>query len=381
MRKRLHDNSTSSIADSSDSSLRSANQRPPLNESIRSKRRKSVSSQRSTAWATESTEYHRSKVGLVDNQPESWPVKTAKLSEKQERFIRNWFEDFAEGNTRSCVPFEEINALATLVKAPSQSVWDHVNESYIGPDAARLECSLQSSRTTPLGSTCENAHSGYSVVEANKHLPSATLTLVEKYVRASQRRRAQKDGRRRVNEGPFRCIFGCGYRTKRAYDWRRHEETHEPQELWLCHFCCQSAESTPFLVNRRDKFLKHAKLIHKDRDAEEVLDMSKVNFRAKFDPQCPFCPEVSDTWDDRCKHVLAHFEDEIHRKSLRLTSHAEAEAHLSLLSDKEGGDHLDDSTSAGSSESADDGMYIFQQEPNTSIPTGRTDGGSGDIES
>lgn len=31
-----------------------------------------------------------------------------------------------------------------------------------------------------------------------------------------------------VSAGPYRCTFGCRYRTKRTFDWRHHEETHEP---------------------------------------------------------------------------------------------------------------------------------------------------------
>jgi len=65
------------------------------------------------------------------------------------------------------------------------------------------------------------------LTEADDHLPPTTIDLVEKYVKAC--RCTRNKGSHPVNTGPYKCTFGCGHRTKRAFDWRRHEETHEPQ--------------------------------------------------------------------------------------------------------------------------------------------------------
>jgi hypothetical protein len=277
-----------------------------------------------------------------------WPRQGSagiiKLNNKQKRFIRKWLDDFAEGHT-NLLP-DDIRALATLVKAPQQPILDYINAKLAIMPTNSIHLSDQRqvhlSASKPRAEHSPGSSTGYSLVEANKHLLPGTLQLVEKYVKASQRRRASTDGRRRVNKGPFRCTFSCGYATKRAFDWRRHEETHEPQELWLCHFCCQNNVENPFLVNRRDKFIKHARDAHTGRDPEDVLEMSKVDFVAKFDPKCPLCPQVHETWDDRCKCILSHYDDELMRKSKKGASFSDSGDRIDCTSEQDTSDPLDD---------------------------------------
>ncbi|KAF2709338.1 hypothetical protein K504DRAFT_345106, partial [Pleomassaria siparia CBS 279.74] len=213
------------------------------------------------------------------------------LTKKQKLFVRQWIENFVDRESRSFPANEEVNALATLIHSSPQIILEYIHNKFA------------LTRTS-------SATSGYSFKEKNRHL-GASLDAVERYVIACHRRRAPNDGRRKINIGPYRCTYGCGYRTKRPFDWRRHEETHEPQELWLCHFCRQNEHQNPFLVNRKDKFLSHSKSAHKDWDPEQVSMMSKLDFHAKFDPKCPICPETTDSWNDRCKHIIRHFEDDI----------------------------------------------------------------------
>lgn len=266
-----------------------------------------------------------------------WRTEAYKLTHKQKKFIRQWFESFATDQPQRFPPSETINALATLVQASQQTVLDYINKKYITPETTVASSRLQDPESHPLADDRQrkDTFAGYTVKDANRHLAPATLQLVEKYVAACQRRRAQIDGRRSVNAGPFRCTFGCGYQTKRAFDWRRHEETHEPQELWLCLLCYQNNhEQNPFLVNRKDKFLKHAKEAHKGWEAETVLDMSKVDFHANFNPQCPLCPEVSQSWDERCRHILGHYEDEM-QNGLGRTSRQPKSSDIGSSSDED----------------------------------------------
>ncbi|KAF2690862.1 hypothetical protein K458DRAFT_63961 [Lentithecium fluviatile CBS 122367] len=256
---------------------------------------------------------HSSTVGNLTAQM-SCPLpyrkfNTGTLTDRQKVFIQQWHQNFAASFVDPSPASESINALATLVQSPPQPIRDYLDTEY-GP-LQRASTTTQSPPLSQPSGYDERAHSraSYTLREANHHLPPDTLALVEKYVSSCRRRRAQKDGRRSVNEGPLECTYGCGYRTKRAFDWRRHEETHEPQELWLCHLCRQNGEHNPFLVNRKDKFLRHVKDAHKKWEPETVLDMSRVDFQADFDPRCRKCPEVSRTWDDRCRHVLSHYED------------------------------------------------------------------------
>lgn len=245
--------------------------------------------------------------------------KVYKLRGEQKDFIRHWFKSIAKGQEKPYLAIEEIDAFATLVKAPPQAIREYVQKKLKSTKGAENYVGLNVSEQGGIKTegVTHQSYSQYTLREANKHLDDTTLDSIEKYVSASQRRRTQSDGRRSVNQGPYRCTFGCGYRTKRSFDWRRHEETHEPQELWLCHFCKQKGDINPFLVNRKDKFLQHVKDSHIGRDAEDVLEISFIDFRAKFNPQCPICPHTFQTWDERCKHVLSHFEDEIYPKKLQ----------------------------------------------------------------
>lgn len=247
------------------------------------------------------------------------------LATKQKRFLQLWYEDFAQLNIDSSLSSDYMTALAKVIHTEPRLVFDFIDQrrksihqtgqsSGLGDNVRRLSQSSEALRGSD----------GSPSTEANDHLPPMTLNLVEKYVFACRRRRAQTDGRRSVNQGPFRCTFGCGYRTKRAFDWRRHEETHEPQELWLCIVCNMN---NPFLVNRKDKFLKHVSDKHRDHVAEKLLDDSKLAFVPDAVLACPICKAESDSWDERCRHVLGHFEDEVEKgmKRVRLVREEEEE--------------------------------------------------------
>lgn len=238
---------------------------------------------------------------------------TCRLSDEQKSFIHQWRQTFSSHPQDPMPPNESINALATLLQSSPQPIREYLNTDY--ETRRRLKSASEQAAASQLSTKEQSSplRTEYVLKEANQRLDPHTLALVEKYVASCRRRRTQNDGRRSVNEGPLKCTYGCGYRTKRAFDWKRHEETHEPQELWLCHLCCQNEEPNPFLVNRKDKFLKHVKDAHKKWEPEVVFEMSKVDFQADFNPRCHLCPNVSTTWDDRCRHVLSHYEDSVQR--------------------------------------------------------------------
>ncbi|KAF2035366.1 hypothetical protein EK21DRAFT_53897 [Setomelanomma holmii] len=234
----------------------------------------------------------------------------------QRRLLGQWYEDFAQPGAISSFSEKYTKALATVIRTKPQLVVEYFKNAQGQPDHRGQDCehgdeNLLSSRRSQL------SRESYSLTQANSHLSSNTLALVDKYVSSCRRRRSQNDGRRSVNTGPFRCTFGCGYRTKRAFDWRRHEETHEPQELWLCTICSQRNTNNPFLVNRKDKFLKHASDKHAEIAAEGVLDESRVPFVPRAEWSCIYCGLDNESWDERCRHVLAHFEDEVERSMKR----------------------------------------------------------------
>lgn len=265
--------------------------------------------------------------------------KRNSLTKKQQRFLRLWHEDFAQADSSSAMVEECTTALATAMQTQPGLVFDYIERRRKGSEEHDKELGNLHEEHSPSyqSQASEASTEPYTLSKANDHLPQPTLALVEKYISACRRRRSPTDGRRSVNSGPFRCTFGCGYRTKRVFDWRRHEETHEPQELWLCTICARSELHNPFLVNRKDKFLKHAADKHTHVAAEEVLQKSKLPFVPRAELGCTYCGEESGTWDERCRHVLGHFEDEMERGMKRVkVVHEEGEEEPALLVSEDG---------------------------------------------
>ena len=274
-----------------------------------------VEEKKDMACTTSSAEDIRTTTSAGNSNSRVTETGRGGLAKKQKRLLRLWYEDFAQHDVTSLLLNDCMVSLAKAIQAQPELVSEYIRQRHkniddIGQTIDNDHRGRISSCSTHTSET--NAES-YSLTEANEHLPPTILKLVEKYVSACRRRRSQNDGRRSVNTGPYRCTFGCGYRTKRAFDWRRHEETHEPQELWLCTLCSQQDLQNPFLVNRKDKFLKHVTDKHGEWTAEQVLDMSKVAFIPRAELGCTYCGTDSGSWDERCRHVLGHFEDEVER--------------------------------------------------------------------
>ncbi|KAF1940814.1 hypothetical protein EJ02DRAFT_316734, partial [Clathrospora elynae] len=236
------------------------------------------------------------------------------LNSKQKNFVRQWYDAFAHSESRPVLSSECMSALAILIQARPQLVFEYIKTTYPSHTCSNSLDTNESAhpqRTSIFPSKPQGQDD--SLETANAHLLPATLHLVQKYITTCRRTRPKTDGRRSVNTGPYRCTFGCGYATKRVFDWRRHEETHEPQELWLCTLCSQQDTDKAFLVNRRDKFVRHVREAHEGWKAETVLGLSKVDYRPRGSLGCTICGEKSGGWDERCRHVLWHFEDEVQR--------------------------------------------------------------------
>jgi hypothetical protein len=244
------------------------------------------------------------------------------------RLLQQWYKDCIQPDKTDLPPDEHIDALTKLIHEQPRLIRQYIDQECVGSDAVEDKTKPEyQDQPSPRPETLPAPT--YSLTTANNHLESTTLALIEKYISACRRRRSPNDGRRSVNTGPYRCTFSCGYRTKRAFDWR-HEETHEPQELWLCSVC---GTLTPFLVNRKDKFLKHVADKHEARDAERVLEKSKVAFVPRVELGCRTCGERSASWDERCRHVLGHYEDEVERGLVR--GREDTSASMSLKSESE----------------------------------------------
>ena len=302
--------------------------------------------------------------------PDRPVVNMVRLTKKQKKTIRNWYKDHATSEGNDYVSREVVGALATLIKAPPDTIWQWMSKRFFDTTQRRSAKDVPVPRVrsqTDHGSPVSNGP--YSLAGANSHLSSDVLELIEKYVRPSHRRRTQSDGRRRINKGPYACTFGCGYQTKRTFDWRRHEETHQPQRLWLCHACREPPCRNPFLVNRSDKLLQHIKDSHKGSDAESVLEASDLKFRADFVRKCHLCEEQFGNWDERCKHILRHYD----------TPTGESAGYVPCPSDQSSEDESQSSPDSESDDTSDDDADKPDKGANRRDTTGGSGGGSGNL--
>ncbi|KAH5329980.1 hypothetical protein HBI23_129050 [Parastagonospora nodorum] len=244
----------------------------------------------------------------------------ANMTKEQSGLLQRWYKGFARPEVAPTLHDDRIVAFATAIRSEPRLVINYVRQRRNSNDTMKRIAEDQDTEESPprSGKKEDPTPEPYTLTTANKHLPPTILPIVERYVSGCRRRRSQNDGRRSVNTGPYRCTFGCGYRTKRAFDWRRHEETHEPQELWLCDICGQTDSHNPFLVNRKDKFMKHVADKHAEVAADTVLDKSKLEFVPRTELGCRYCGEESASWDERCRHVLGHFEVEVEKSMKRV---------------------------------------------------------------
>lgn len=273
----------------------------------------------------------------------------ANMTKEQSGILQRWYKDFARLEVAPALHNDRIIAFATAIQSEPGLVINYVRQRRNSNDTMKHGTGDQDVEETPRSEKSNlPTPEPYRLTTANKHLPPNILPIVEKYVSGCRRRRSQNDGRRSVNTGPYRCTFGCGYRTKRAFDWRRHEETHEPQELWLCDICGQIDSHNPFLVNRKDKFLKHVADKHAEVAAETVLDKSKLEFAPRTELGCRYCEEKSASWDERCRHVLGHFEDEVERSMKRVkVVHEESDNDKEVISGESSNVALSEKIRAG----------------------------------
>ena len=310
---------------------------------------------------------HEERPDLPDDSMPSNEV----LDSNQRHFVRQWYTTFAKERPTSMLSDDSMSALATLIQAHPQLVVDYITS--LCPDDSPPNQLAKTEQSSPILASeylSSRSQKPYFFSAANEHLPQATLDLVNKFITSCHRTRPRTDRRRSVNSGPYRCTFGCGYHTKRTFDWRRHEETHEPQELWLCTLCqkhsstrddggeTDSTRREPFLVSRKDKFLRHARECHTDWVAERVLELSRVDYRPRGGLNCPTCGVKSRSWDERCRHVLGHFEDEIEQGLKRVDG-------ISVSLD-EGKSYVEGSVTSGSVEAAsseDEGPKLERRSP------------------
>jgi hypothetical protein len=113
------------------------------------------------------------------------------------------------------------------------------------------------------------------------------------------------------NKGELQCIDRCGRRFTDFYNWRRHILTSQPQDFWFCRLCGNIEHpNAKFLFMRKDKFVKHLKGVHADKDLGEAFTACKIVYNAPYKKRCGFCDRnrfIATSFDQRNKHIRDHF--------------------------------------------------------------------------
>ncbi|RDW60914.1 hypothetical protein BP6252_12297 [Coleophoma cylindrospora] len=141
----------------------------------------------------------------------------------------------------------------------------------------------------------------------------------------------------------------CKKSFNKPYEWRRHEGSScEPQTDWICMhgnkpdiqtsngwkcaFCdvstpdhdtvkghlehnhhiskCIAKDVVHRTINRKDKFKDHLKNIHNLAESTSHWESWEHKTAEKFAWGCGFCGKCLYSWDERMKHIAAHYEDE-----------------------------------------------------------------------
>ena len=105
-------------------------------------------------------------------------------------------------------------------------------------------------------------------------------------------------------QNPYVCTFGCGksFGQGRKDDWRNHEETHWPQDFFLCGLdpCC--TKDTRQRYARQDKFRAHlkrehylSKETHTKQELQELTTASRQLIDSEFLGPASFGHAASDS--------------------------------------------------------------------------------------
>lgn len=212
--------------------------------------------------------------------------------------MRSWYKDLChmEGPIEP-LSTEQVMTLAILLKLRPQTVHNWVTQNLItGSNKDEQAASRSLANTT--------------ISDPTKNLSWEILQLVERYVNASNQKTTAIGGYYRLfNAWKYECTFGCGYRTKFVLNWERHEESHQPQNFWLCAVCNQ--EKRPVcLVHRPEKLREHIQDKHASSNTKDLIESSQLAYKAGFKPRCGFCGYAFKSWEDRNKHILYHFNAE-----------------------------------------------------------------------
>nr|POE87292.1 zinc finger protein 628 [Quercus suber] len=163
-----------------------------------------------------------------------------------------------------------------------------------------------------------------SKLETLSEIALATTQICERYCQEAVIKPCSTAQSRGASIGKLSCTWGCGFSTDSRESWERHEEKRQPQHIYRCAEClattAKSQNRGPYMHHRKDKFLEHARRMHRDTDPIKLRTLSHVDYYlAPFTRSCIFSQEVRheacshsfSSWKERNDHYIAHFDDQI----------------------------------------------------------------------
>ena len=111
---------------------------------------------------------------------------------------------------------------------------------------------------------------------------------------------------------PYNCTYnrsGPSFANKHA--WKRHEELHRPQKLWICpEKDCKARLPKKGLFTRLDRLRTHLSKLHPSKNID-LTSCQKI-LKKNFDKRCIFksCPTQFGSWRERIEHLDGHFRNQ-----------------------------------------------------------------------
>ncbi|KAF1815377.1 hypothetical protein P152DRAFT_183460 [Eremomyces bilateralis CBS 781.70] len=245
--------------------------------------------------------------------------------------LEGWFEDMVKASWKTTNRSPTRECLSGIAKSFNLSlemveVWTHklcMDQSI----PSGVDPTLLSAHTRNLNSPNRKRATSApsSPLSGGVVLDHELRTRLEKYVLDAQSKDCKKTSRN--PDGMFHCTWNCGYTTNRTDDWQKHEEIRQPQKFWICQFCSREEAN---IAHRDDKMVEHLVAKHKEDLSpgkpldskglkglarEKLPTMHVLQYRESFILRCGFGGYKFKSWDDRNKHLIAHFRGTIEPSS------------------------------------------------------------------
>lgn len=199
---------------------------------------------------------------------------------------------------------------------PEEAFEDSIGPAWHGPDQNPGQLMMPELLDSTAGTATTEAPQGAGPLIPSHQLRKFIMETLISFRSKTFRHRATTNRK----TGPFECTSKCGESFAKASEWKRHEELHQPQEIYICTICCNLENpSLKAFRFRKDKMIEHLSKSHSDSMSEEgMLERSiramKVDYPTPFTTRCGFCNRgdwLAPSWQARIEHIRRHFRNNL----------------------------------------------------------------------